>query len=56
MRMVEPELPQSNSVPGGVNTPAQPSTSTVSPERVTFAPNCCMQARLLAQSAPVEKL
>jgi len=57
MRIVEPELPQSSGCDGGVRWPATPVISMESAEvRLTFAPNCSMQARVEAQSAPVEKL
>ena len=57
MRMVEPELPQSSGSAGGVTRPATPVISTESsPVRFTFAPRASMQARVEAQSAPVEKL
>jgi hypothetical protein len=57
MRMVEPELPQSSGLLDGVTQPATPVTSTASlPSRFTFAPRASMQAKVEAQSAPVEKL
>ncbi len=57
MRMVEPELPQSRGSFDGVTRPATPVTSTVPSSSLrTDAPRACMQARVEAQSAPVEKL
>ena len=57
MRMVEPELPQSRGLVGGVTRPATPVISMESaPVRFTVAPSDSMQARVEAQSAPVEKL
>ncbi len=55
MRMVEPELPQSRGLAGGVTRPATPVISMES-GRFTVAPSDSMQARVEAQSAPVEKL
>ena len=56
MRMVEPELPQSSGCDDGVKRPATPVISSeLAAVRRTFAPNCSMQARVEAQSAPVEK-
>ena len=56
MRMVVPELPQSSGPAVGVTRPATPVISMESlPVRATFAPRACMQARVEAQSAPVEK-
>ena len=57
MRMVEPELPQSSGASDGVTRPATPVTSIApGPRVVTQAPSWLMQARVEAQSAPVEKL
>jgi hypothetical protein len=56
MRIVEPELPQSNGALVGLTRPPTPSTSTrPSSSRRTFAPSASMQANVDAQSAPVEK-
>ena len=55
--MVDPELPQSSALAEGITWPATPVTSTASlPILFTFAPSASMQARVDAQSAPVEKL
>ena len=54
--MVEPELPQSRGSAAAANVPPVPVTATDEPLRSTFAPSASAHARLLAQSAPVEKL
>ena len=57
MRMVEPELPQSNGVAGWIKEPAVPVIAMVlSGLCTTVAPRACMQAREEWGSAPVEKL
>ena len=57
MRIVEPELPQSRGWLQGVTRPATPVISIeFSPGFWSFAPSASMQARVEAQSAPVEKL
>jgi hypothetical protein len=54
--MVDPELPQSSGAENAFREPARPSI-TISPlELVMEAPSERMQASVLAQSAPVEKL
>jgi hypothetical protein len=56
MRMVEPELPQSRLSAGGCKL-SRPSISTMLSLLLrTSQPSCRTQARVLAQSAPVEKL
>jgi hypothetical protein len=56
--MVDPELPQSNGIAGCANEPAHPCISTVPDWRScsTCAPSARMHAKVLAQSAPLEKL
>jgi hypothetical protein len=57
IRIVDPELPQSSGWSAGVTQPPTPVTSTVPSSKVrTCAPRPCMQAKVEAQSAPVEKL
>lgn len=57
MRMVEPELPQSSGAPGSCRLPLVPVISIIPlSSRETLAPRAAEQARLLVQSAPVEKL
>ncbi len=56
MRMVEPELPQSRLSFGGCRC-SRPSISMIPSLFLrTSQPSCRTQARVLAQSAPVEKL
>jgi len=55
IRMVEPELPQSKGTTGACSFDPRPSISTALPFRVQLTPRALRQARVLAQSAPVEK-
>jgi hypothetical protein len=55
--MVDPELPQSSGTADAWNCPPVPVISMTPFSRLeTFAPSASAHARLLAQSAPVEKL
>src|SRR3954451_23792897 len=57
MRMVEPEFPQSRGADGGASERPLPCTSITLPgpsTRLHLTPRARMQARVLAQSAPVE--
>ena len=58
MRIVDPELPQSSGVIGRSDAAAYAvnCNAAVIQLAVTVAPRACMQARVDAQSAPVEKL
>jgi hypothetical protein len=55
MRIVDPEFPQSKGAAGGRNEPLQPSISTLVPLFFILAPSAPIHARVLAQSAPLEK-
>src|SRR5438034_3134973 len=55
IRIVEPELPQSSDDPGADKRGPHPSIVTLEPSRSHFTPSARRQARVLAQSAPVEK-
>src|SRR5437868_5975510 len=55
IRIVEPELPQSSAADAALRAGPRPVISTVPFLCSTVHPNSCMQAKVLAQSAPEEK-